>query len=51
MSDANLQERLQVVLVGHSVANRVGELYSLVRFLGGDPFSFYFCMFPIFCTQ
>jgi DNA repair protein RAD16 len=23
--------------------NRVGELYSLVRFLGGDPFSYYFC--------
>ena len=23
--------------------NRVGELYSLVRFLGADPFSHYFC--------
>ena len=23
--------------------NRVGELYSLIRFIGVDPFAFYFC--------
>ncbi|PPR03377.1 hypothetical protein CVT24_012502 [Panaeolus cyanescens] len=30
-------------LSGTPLQNRVGELYSLVRFLGGDPFAYYFC--------
>ncbi|PKI84061.1 DNA repair protein rad16 [Malassezia vespertilionis] len=30
-------------LSGTPLQNRVGELYSMVRFLGGDPFSYYFC--------
>ncbi|KAK2462283.1 hypothetical protein APHAL10511_005589 [Amanita phalloides] len=30
-------------LSGTPLQNRVGELYSIVRFIGGDPFSYYFC--------
>ncbi|CAE6516136.1 unnamed protein product [Rhizoctonia solani] len=30
-------------LSGTPLQNRVGELYSLVRFIGGAPFSYYFC--------
>ncbi|PWN92904.1 hypothetical protein FA10DRAFT_236159 [Acaromyces ingoldii] len=30
-------------LSGTPLQNRVGELYSMIRFLGGDPYSFYFC--------
>ncbi|KAJ7638363.1 SNF2 family N-terminal domain-containing protein [Roridomyces roridus] len=38
-----LKARARWCLSGTPLQNRVGELYSLVRFLGGDPFSFYFC--------
>lgn len=40
-----LQSRYKWCLSGTPLQNRVGELYSLVRFLGGDPFSYYFCKF------
>lgn len=38
-----LKTRYRWCLSGTPLQNRVGELYSLVRFLGGDPFSYYFC--------
>ncbi|KII96015.1 hypothetical protein PLICRDRAFT_96348 [Plicaturopsis crispa FD-325 SS-3] len=38
-----LKSEYKWCLSGTPLQNRVGELYSLVRFLGGDPFSFYFC--------
>ncbi|KAI0366201.1 hypothetical protein BV20DRAFT_972087 [Pilatotrama ljubarskyi] len=38
-----LQAKYRWCLSGTPLQNRVGELYSLVRFLGGDPFSYYFC--------
>uniref|UniRef100_A0A0W0GE17 Uncharacterized protein n=1 Tax=Moniliophthora roreri TaxID=221103 RepID=A0A0W0GE17_MONRR len=38
-----LQADRRWCLSGTPLQNRVGELYSLVRFLGGDPFSYYFC--------
>ncbi|KAF7969408.1 hypothetical protein HWV62_27403 [Athelia sp. TMB] len=38
-----LQSKYKWCLSGTPLQNRVGELYSLVRFLGGDPFSYYFC--------
>ncbi|KAJ7499427.1 SNF2 family N-terminal domain-containing protein [Mycena latifolia] len=38
-----LQAKARWCLSGTPLQNRVGELYSLVRFLGGDPFSYYFC--------
>ncbi|CDO74187.1 Glycosyltransferase Family 2 protein [Trametes cinnabarina] len=37
-----LNARYRWCLSGTPLQNRVGELYSLVRFLGGDPFSYYF---------
>ncbi|KAF8119800.1 P-loop containing nucleoside triphosphate hydrolase protein [Boletus edulis] len=30
-------------LSGTPLQNRVGELYSIIRFLGRDPFAYYFC--------
>jgi|SRR5882762_3683639 len=38
-----LNSKYKWCLSGTPLQNRVGELYSLVRFLGGDPFSYYFC--------
>ena len=38
-----LDAKYRWCLSGTPLQNRVGELYSLVRFLGGDPFSYYFC--------
>lgn len=38
-----LDGKFRWCLSGTPLQNRVGELYSLVRFLGGDPFSYYFC--------
>lgn len=38
-----LEAQYKWCLSGTPLQNRVGELYSLVRFLGADPFSHYFC--------
>ncbi|KAL4241494.1 SNF2/RAD54 helicase family protein [Abortiporus biennis] len=38
-----LKAKYRWCLSGTPLQNRVGELYSMVRFLGGDPFSYYFC--------
>jgi DNA repair protein RAD16 len=38
-----LKAKYRWCLSGTPLQNRVGELYSLVRFLGADPFSYYFC--------
>ncbi|KAG6330476.1 hypothetical protein ID866_8612, partial [Astraeus odoratus] len=38
-----LQSNYKWCLSGTPLQNRVGELYSLIRFLGGDPFAYYFC--------
>ncbi|ODN78317.1 hypothetical protein L202_03960 [Cryptococcus amylolentus CBS 6039] len=38
-----LKAQYKWCLSGTPLQNRVGELYSLVRFLGADPFSHYFC--------
>eukprot|EP00049_Salpingoeca_infusionum_P003423 m.66527 g.66527 ORF g.66527 m.66527 type:complete len:775 (-) comp12121_c0_seq1:1020-3344(-) len=39
----DLQGHHKWSLTGTPLQNRVGELYSLVRFLKADPFSYYFC--------
>ncbi|EGG06508.1 uncharacterized protein MELLADRAFT_36161 [Melampsora larici-populina 98AG31] len=38
-----LQATFKWCLSGTPLQNRVGELYSLIRFLGADPFGYYFC--------
>ena len=38
-----LQSRFKWALSGTPLQNRVAELYSLVRFLQVDPYSYYFC--------
>lgn len=38
-----LQAKYKWCLSGTPLQNRVGELYSLIRFLGADPFGYYFC--------
>lgn len=38
-----LQADFKWCLSGTPLQNRVGELYSIIRFLQGDPFAFYFC--------
>lgn len=38
-----LQAKYRWCLSGTPLQNRVGELYSLIRFLGADPFAYYFC--------
>ncbi|KAJ3250982.1 DNA repair protein rad16 [Chytriomyces hyalinus] len=39
----NLKARYKWSVTGTPLQNRVGELYSLIRFLDADPFSHYFC--------
>ncbi|KAL7747820.1 DNA repair protein rad16 [Sorochytrium milnesiophthora] len=38
-----LESDLKWCLTGTPLQNRVGELYSLIRFLRADPFAYYFC--------
>ncbi|TEB29534.1 hypothetical protein FA13DRAFT_1734745 [Coprinellus micaceus] len=38
-----LKSKHRWCLSGTPLQNRVGEMYSLIRFLGGDPFAYYFC--------
>ncbi|KAL0081124.1 SNF2 family N-terminal domain-containing protein [Phycomyces blakesleeanus] len=39
----NLNSNFKWSLSGTPLQNRVGELYSLIRFMQADPFSYYFC--------
>ncbi|GAA6004678.1 hypothetical protein JCM11491_002191 [Sporobolomyces phaffii] len=38
-----LRSHFRWCLSGTPLQNRVGELYSLIRFVGADPFAFYYC--------
>ncbi|RKO93595.1 SNF2 family N-terminal domain-containing protein, partial [Blyttiomyces helicus] len=38
-----LRRSKQWSLTGTPLQNRVGELYSLIRFMNADPYSYYFC--------
>lgn len=38
-----LKTKYRWCLSGTPLQNRVGELYSMIRFLDGDPFSYYYC--------
>ncbi|KAI8580767.1 hypothetical protein K450DRAFT_208493 [Umbelopsis ramanniana AG] len=39
----NLQSDYKWSLTGTPLQNRVGELYSLIRFMQADPFGYYYC--------
>ncbi|CAO3630326.1 unnamed protein product [Cunninghamella echinulata] len=39
----NLNGKYKWSLTGTPLQNRVGELYSLIRFMQADPFGYYFC--------
>ncbi|KAI7867697.1 SNF2 family N-terminal domain-containing protein [Spinellus fusiger] len=39
----NLKGQFKWSLSGTPLQNRVGELYSLIRFMQADPFAYYFC--------
>ncbi|KAI9335870.1 SNF2 family N-terminal domain-containing protein [Pilaira anomala] len=39
----NLNGRFKWSLTGTPLQNRVGELYSLIRFMRADPFAYYYC--------
>ncbi|KAI8380944.1 SNF2 family N-terminal domain-containing protein [Radiomyces spectabilis] len=39
----NMKAKFRWSLTGTPLQNRVGELYSLIRFMQADPFAYYFC--------
>ncbi|KAI8067772.1 SNF2 family N-terminal domain-containing protein [Gongronella butleri] len=39
----NLKSQYKWSLTGTPLQNRVGELYSLIRFMQADPFAYYYC--------